>query len=54
MSDDALLEEICNASSTNDCTGLIPTAPESKAELESYNEVYHYLPSPPKHPHRHN
>lgn len=30
------------ASSTMDCTGLIPALPESDAELESYAELYHY------------
>ena len=30
------------ASSTMDCTGLIPSLPESDAELESYAELYHY------------
>lgn len=27
-----------------DCTGLIPSLPLSDAELESYNELYGYLP----------
>lgn len=27
---------LANAASTQDCTGLIPAAPTSKAELESY------------------
>lgn len=35
---------LSNAASTQDCTGLIPSAPQSKAELESYEEVYHYQP----------
>ena len=30
------------ASSTQDCTGLIPSLPESDAALESYAELYHY------------
>ena len=25
-----------------DCTGLIPSLPQSDSELESYAEVYHY------------
>jgi len=29
---------LANAASTQDCTGLIPAAPTSKAELESYEE----------------
>ena len=35
---------LSNAVSTMDCTGLIPSAPINAAELESYEEVYHYLP----------
>lgn len=33
-----------NSCSSTDCTGLIPSAPQSKAEIEHYDEVYHYLP----------
>lgn len=33
-----------NACATTDCTGLIPSLPTSEAELESYNELYHFLP----------
>ena len=32
------------ACSTMDCTGLIPSAPASSSELESYEELYHFLP----------
>ena len=35
---------LANSASTQDCTGLIPSAPQSKAELESYEDVYHYQP----------
>lgn len=28
--------------SATDCTGLIPSLPQSDSELESYAEVYHY------------
>ena len=35
---------LSNAASSLDCTGLIPSAPINAAELESYEEVYHYLP----------
>ena len=35
---------LSNAASTQDCTGLIPSAPVSEAELESYEDVYHYRP----------
>ncbi len=31
-----------NAASTTDCTGLIPSLPQSDEELESYNNVYQY------------
>ena len=33
-----------NASSTQDCTGLIPSGPVNEDELESYEAVYHYQP----------
>ncbi len=33
-----------NAASTTDCTGLIPSEPLSKAERDSYQEIYHYQP----------
>lgn len=35
---------LANAASTQDCTGLIPSLPTSKAELESYEDLYHYQP----------
>lgn len=30
--------------SVQDCTGLIPSAPTSQEELESYEDLYPYLP----------
>ena len=33
-----------NSCSSTDCTGLIPSAPSSKAERDSYEDVYHYQP----------
>lgn len=33
---------LANSASANDCTGLIPSAPQSEAELKSYEEVYAY------------
>ena len=33
-----------NSCSVTDCTGLIPSAPSSEAELDSYEDVYHYQP----------
>ena len=34
--------------SATDCTGLIPALPESDAELEHYQDLYHYLPDIPE------
>lgn len=33
-----------NSASSNDCTGLIPSAPISKSEVQSYEDVYHFTP----------
>jgi len=33
-----------NSASTTDCTGLIPSEPMSKAERDSYQDVFHYQP----------
>lgn len=35
---------LSNAASVQDCTGLIPSAPESKEAIESYEDLYHFLP----------
>lgn len=35
---------LSNAASTQDCTGLIPSEPTSEAEIESYEDMYHFLP----------
>ena len=35
------------AASVTDCTGLIPALPETDAELEHYQDLYHYLPDSP-------
>jgi len=35
---------IGNSASARDCTGLIPTAPQSASELKSYEDLYHYRP----------
>ena len=35
---------LSNAASMQDMTGLIPSAPTSPEELESYGEVYGFLP----------
>lgn len=39
-----LSKSYIDACSANDCTGLIPSLPQSKAEMESYEELYHFLP----------
>lgn len=31
--------------SSTDCTGLIPSLPQSEEELENYEELYPYLPT---------
>lgn len=36
--------EFSNSCSTTDCTGLIPTAPVREGSLESYEELYPFLP----------
>lgn len=38
----AHLENAVHASASSDCTGLIPSAPESKSEKEAYKELYGY------------
>ena len=35
---------LSNAASKQDCTGLIPSEPISIEELESYEDLYHFLP----------
>lgn len=35
---------LANSASSTDCTGLIPSAPHSEAELDAYNDVYKYTP----------
>lgn len=35
---------LSNAASSQDCTGLIPSSPQSEAELQSYEDLYHFLP----------
>ena len=34
---------LSNAASTQDCTGLIPSGEATIAELEDYEELYHFL-----------
>ena len=35
---------LSNAATSHDCTGLIPSEPVSAEEIESYEELYHFLP----------
>ena len=35
---------LSNAASSQDCTGMIPSEPVSTEEIESYEELYHFLP----------
>lgn len=35
---------LATSASVNDCTGLIPSAPQSKEELQSYKDLYDYTP----------
>lgn len=35
---------LTNAASSQDCTGLIPSAPQSDEELDAYNALYKYQP----------
>lgn len=35
---------LANAASAQDCTGLIPSAPKCRADLESYEAIYPYEP----------
>lgn len=41
---------LSNAVSAQDCTGLIPSEPQSDAERESYQDLYAYQYEPPKFP----
>ena len=36
--------DICNACSTCDCTGLVPTPPRNEAEVDSYHEIFTFGP----------
>lgn len=40
--------DICNSCSFGDCTGLIPSSPQSEEEWDSYNDVYKFQPEPVK------
>lgn len=33
-----------NSCSATDCTGLIPSSPQSEAEYDAYEELYHFRP----------
>ncbi len=38
-------EQLMHVSSGQDCTGLIPAAPVTEDEYESYEETYDFLPN---------
>lgn len=40
-----LLDDFCNASSSEDMTGLIPAGIKREEELEAYDKMYNFLPS---------
>ena len=43
-----LMEDpLMNSGSAGDCTGLIPSMPEDGEELDSYAELYGFLPPEP-------
>ena len=46
----AHFEAMENAASDQDCTGLIPRAAGSAEELESYEQIYPFLPPEPAAP----
>ena len=37
--------DFCNAGCVCDCTGLMPSLPRSEEEIESYKNVYDFLPA---------
>lgn len=37
--------DICKTCSTTDCTGLIPSLPQTDSEVASYAELYNFLPA---------
>lgn len=43
-------DDYMKSGSSTDCTGLIPSAPLSDAEYNSYNELYSFLPHPTDEP----
>lgn len=36
--------DVNDAISMQECTGLIPWAPENEAELDAYDEIFNYSP----------
>ncbi|WP_343209321.1 hypothetical protein [Anaerolentibacter hominis] len=45
INEDSMYDIDINACSATDCTGVVPAAPASEAEMESYLEVYDFLPT---------
>ena len=38
--EEELYHEMLKVASANECTGMIPAAPASRAEVDSYSEIY--------------
>lgn len=45
--EDTFNYDITKTNSATDCTGLIPTPPQSESEFDSYMDVYEIRPSVP-------
>lgn len=45
---DTFADSYIDACSATDCTGLIPSLPQSESELESYEKLYSFLPKAKK------
>lgn len=41
---DTFSDSYIDTCSANDCTGLIPALPQNESEIESYEELYNFLP----------
>lgn len=45
--EDSFNYDVTKTNSATDCTGLIPTPPQSESEFDSYMDVYEIRPSVP-------
>jgi len=41
-------DPLMNSGSAGDCTGLLPSIPENDEQLDSYAELYGFLPPEPE------